>query len=223
MFLVFSCILFAKILFKRFVCFLSSHFFPVFCPICLLFLFLLVVEVNPGLQAKIDEVQFHFARKLGNPMVSSDFSSTRPNLLRTKNPMVSSCIRHSRYIKVIWNISLAILPSLAALLASPERYSVKPRIHLVDHNNSSFSLSAPYCCNLSTLDHFQGPLQTFLFSFSFSSNPTCCSLSAFASGVSGALSSSFLSSPPGIEGIDYKRFGERDERFGCILYSKIRY
>ena len=33
---------------------------------------------------------------------------------------------------MIWNISPAILPSLAALLASPERYSVKPRNHLVD-------------------------------------------------------------------------------------------
>ena len=36
--------------------FLSSYFSPVFCPICLLLLFLLVVEVNPGLQAKIVEV-----------------------------------------------------------------------------------------------------------------------------------------------------------------------
>ena len=34
---------------------------------------------------------------------------------------------------------------------------------------------------------------------------TCCSLSALASGVSGALSSSFLSSPPGIDGIDWER------------------
>ena len=46
---------------------------------------------------------------------------------------------------------------------------------------------------------------------------TCCSLSALASGVSGALSSSFLSSPPGIDGIDWER-RKRGNRLKCLLF-----